>query len=102
MEKKLYELQKIVKEILEHDPKARDDDMYLYITYVKHQMGNQDYSFELIFANKEYRINHNIRTFSGVERCRRKMQEKYPELTNDYHKKIRGEEQKIYEEYAKS
>ena len=86
--------------ILEHNEKARNDDMYLYAIYCQSQVENGIIDMEQVFMNSEYRIARGIRTFSAVERCRRKIQEDNEELKTKKFENLKLEEQKTYVEYA--
>ena len=101
----LIKLEDEIKQILIDNPKARDDDMYLYAMYCvkKHPRILNDYDdlFYQIFVDNHTRKKYNIKTFSAVERVRRKIQEEYPELVNEKTKKVRAEKEEEYKEYSR-
>lgn len=74
--------------------------MYLYVVYCKKQVDCDILDMEQVFINSEYRISRGLRSFSAVERCRRRIQEKYHELKIQKIEKIKNEEQKTYIEYS--
>ena len=101
----LEKLESVIYNILVDNERAREDDMYLYYVYCKDKWFSvNDYShFSLflvdVFENKVFRQKCKIASFTSVERARRKVQEKHPELkTNE---KARIEEEEIYREYAR-
>lgn len=75
---KLRILEPIVKEILEEDPDARKDDMYLYYKYVDKKVGC--YRLDEVFFNKDFRKALKISPYHSVARCRRKLQNLYEHL----------------------
>lgn len=93
-------MEKIIKPILEQEPKARIDDMYLYAIYCQSQVLDDKIDMEQVFINSEYRVSRGIRPFSAVERCRRRIQAKYEELKTPKFENLKLEEQKTYVEYA--
>lgn len=93
-------MEEIIKPILEQNPKARVDDMYLYAIYCKKQVNYDTIDMEQVFMSSEYRISRGIRTFSAVERCRRRIQEKYESLKIEQFEEIKNKEQKTYIEYS--
>ena len=71
----LYTMEDIVKDILEHIPEARDDDYYLTYEVEKRlepELLNRTY--------REYLLSTKTISFKSIERARRKVQSKYPEL----------------------
>ena len=106
---KLIKLQSEVYDILLKDKEARDNDMLLYWYYVIMSLGLKDseeynlndYYFSSIFSNPEFRVQLDIAPFSSVERARRKVQEKHPELQSERIKRIREIEEQEYLKYVK-
>lgn len=104
--KEFIRLEDEIKQILIDDPKARNDDMYLYWIYCRKQFTKANIFFgnvqtELIFISALFRKKNNIKSFAAVERARRKIQAQCPELASDKVKKARAEEKKDYKEYAR-
>lgn len=101
----LEKLESVIYNILVDNERAREDDMYLYYVYCKDKwFSANDYShFSLflvdVFENKVFRQKCKIASFTSVERARRKVQEKHPELKAN--EKARTEEEEIYREYAR-
>lgn len=93
--KKLFELQHEIYEILKEIPITRTDDHLLYVSYWRKK--RPDVSFIDFWQNyKKYKASG----FAGVERCRRKLQERYPELKDIETAEARFEETMKYENYA--
>ena len=106
---KLIKLESQVYNILLNYKKTRDDDMLLYWYYVifslvlpySEDYNLNDYYFSSIFSNPEFRVQLGIAPFSSVERARRKVQEKHPELQSERIKRIREIEEQEYLKYVK-
>lgn len=92
----LYKVEDLVKEILENIPEARDDDYYLIYEIEKRlepELLNRTY--------REYLLSTKAISFKTIERARRKVQSKYPELQAS--KKVqeaRLEYENAYTEYG--
>ena len=72
----LYKVEDLVKEILEKYAKARDDDYYLTYKVIERTTPedlDRPYGEILLESKKEI-------SFKTIERARRKVQSKYPEL----------------------
>lgn len=96
---KLKKLEDVIKPILEEQPKTREDDFLLYAEVI-HQYDANLLGLPtgiFLLAHKDFRVP-NIKS---VERARRKIQEKHPELASERSKKKRAEEQAKYIAYAK-
>ena len=96
---KLSKLQLEIYEILKEIPITRTDDHLLYISYwSKHRViKGIEVSFLDFFKNaKKYKASG----FAAVERCRRKLQERFPELKDPKTAEKRFELIQDYEEYA--
>jgi len=98
---KIDNVEKLVKQALEKNKSAREDDHLLYIEVV--------YIINPALVNVNFAMNfRNARSlglppFESVSRARRKLQEKYPELRAT--KKVenaRQEKQIEFEDYAKT
>lgn len=93
--KKLIKLENEIYEILKEIPITRTDDHLLYVSYWRKK--KPDVSFVDFWQNyKKYKASG----FAGVERCRRKLQERYPELKDKETAEARFEETMEYESYA--
>lgn len=97
---KIENVEKLVKQALERNKSAREDDHLLYIEVV--------YIIDPALVNVNFKMNFmNARNlglppFESVSRARRKLQEKYPELrANRIVENARIEKQIEFEEYAK-
>ncbi|QDP64291.1 MAG: hypothetical protein Unbinned4139contig1000_4 [Prokaryotic dsDNA virus sp.] len=89
----------IVREILTKYPKARDNDSLLLAHVWVYQCGGKSqcenismWEFVLDFVKK------NFAEVSGITRCRRKIQEKEPELRGELYEKRHRMKESIKEE----
>lgn len=92
---KLSKLQLEIYEILKEIPITRTDDHLLYVAYWSKK--RPDVSFLDFFKNAR---RYKESGFAAVERCRRKLQERFPELKDAKTAKKRFELIQDYEEYA--
>lgn len=97
---KLKKIEEVVKEILTKNPVTRNSDNILYVWVLGAY--NPD---ALDVKLSEYLMCFNdleVPRFESVSRCRRKLQEKFPELraTEDIHK-WRKENERAFRKYAK-
>lgn len=96
--KSLKRLEEIVEEILRNDQLAREDDCYLILQVISkiypYEIGKR---FETVMFNAK---NKGI-SFESITRCRRKLQERNPELRDEKTVKKRNEKQKEYIKYSK-
>ena len=95
MLKELFKTEKEVEKILEELPITRKDDNLLYIEYWRRKA--TDVSFIDFFAKPR---KYGGKAYKSVERCRRKIQEKRPELKDAETAAARLEETMKYENYA--
>ena len=100
---KLKETTKIVKHILERDPRTRNSDSFLYLKVLEYVSAKDKYCFrDMTVAHfLENMADYNVPGFETVRRTRQKMQHDYPELranavVNDH--RLANEE--AYREYA--
>ena len=95
---KLKKLEKVIKPILENQPQTRDDDFLLYAEVIR------QYNPELLkLSTFSFLVSHNIYevpNIKSIERARRKIQEKFPELASERAKRKRAEEQVTYIRYS--
>lgn len=78
--KKLETIENEVKKILEKEPLARKDDMYLYYIYCTKYGVLNSKAFVQLFYSKNFRKEYNIPVFESVSRSRRKLQQEYEYL----------------------
>lgn len=101
----LEKLENTIYDILINDENARKDDMYLYYVYCRSKWALMDDIIHFtifladVFENNDFRQRCKIASFTSVERARRKVQEKHPELKANV--EARAEEEKTYREYAR-
>lgn len=93
--KKFFMAENAVKEILENVWIARTDDNFLYITYW--QKTAPEVSFIEFFKSPG---RYGGLAYKTIERARRKLQNKYPELRDSKCACARFEETIKYEKYA--
>jgi hypothetical protein len=88
---------KRLEEILKNDELSRKDDCYLILQVVTklypYEIGKK---FETVMFNAK---SKGI-SFESITRCRRKLQEKNPELKDEETVKIRNAKQKDYIKYS--
>ena len=97
---KLYIMENVVLEILENSPAARSDD-YVLMWLVCQKVNPE--IVEKPFADVLY--NHKalgLPNWETVTRCRRKIQEKRPDLVAPETARKRRKEEQEYREYAHS
>lgn len=94
----LKNLEKIVEEILEREELARRDDCYLIL-----QVISKLYPKEIgeKFATVMFGAKSKGISFESITRCRRKIQEKRPELKDIETALARENKQKEYIKYSK-
>lgn len=94
----LKNLEKTVEDILRNDELSRRDDCYLIL-----QVITKLYPYEVGKKFKEVMFNAKNKgiSFESITRCRRKLQEKNPELIDEETAKIRNMKQKEYVKYSK-
>ena len=93
--KKFYDTEKIVKKFLKDLPITRGDDNLLYIRYW--QKVAPSVSFIDFFRQPS---KYGGATYKCVERCRRKLQEKFPELKSVKVAEIRFEQETEFKQYG--
>lgn len=95
---RLINIESLVKQILEEDTLAREDDCYLILQVVTKMYPKEACkTFEQVMR----RAKHNGISFESVTRARRKVQKKYPELKNEIVADLRNEEQNEYKQFAR-
>lgn len=97
--KKLLKLEGIVKPILEESFLARNDDFYLYGQVIA-ALCPECEEIPLYSALIDH-LHYGLPNIKSVERVRRKLQAKYPELESERAKQRRAKEESAYVEYAK-
>lgn len=87
-----------MEEILRKDKLSREDDCYLIL-----QVVSKLYPYEIgkRFATVMFKAKNKGISFESITRCRRKLQEKYPELREKEITQKRNLKQKEYIKYAK-
>ena len=94
--RKFFDTEKKVKEILEKYPATRSDDWFLLMTFW------HLYAPEGVCYMEYYHHpwKYNAPSYKHIERCRRKIQEKCPQLKTKEVAEARFEESMKYENYA--
>lgn len=94
--KKFFDTEKKVKEILEKYPATRSDDWFLLMTFWHlHAPEGIDY-----VEYYHHPWKYGAPSYKNIERCRRKVQEKWPQLKEKETAEARLEETMKYENYA--
>ena len=100
MIEELNTLEKDIETILLNDPFTRADDMLLYLEYLRSIGAAGDLA--AVLSDRKYRIAYNIVPYETVSRVRRKLQEKYEDLSpNKAFIKRRRENEKEFRKYAR-
>ena len=102
LENKIHKLEEYVKPVLETNVVSRGDDFELVLRVYEKLLGYSDYIDTMSF--RELMHNHialDLPPFESITRCRRKLQQMYPELRPDEEiQMIRTNETATYIEYA--
>ena len=94
---KIYQIEPLVEEALRKNPPTRGDNFLLYIDVLK-KFIDPKMSLEAVF------LNHaalGIPSLETITRCRRKLQERDPNLRDQKATAIRDSEKQEFEAYAK-
>lgn len=102
--KELTTTTNLVKKVLEAVPETRDSDNLLYLEVIK--VISKTEGVDLLKIPMEqffsYLLLHEVPSVETVGRCRRKLQEKYPELkSNKVVAAFRSEREEMFREYAR-
>lgn len=96
---KLLKIEEVVEQILRQDEYARNNDVYLILKYISkvypYEVGKR---FEEVMNN----VSKKGLSFESITRARRKVQNKYPELTNKKIANFRNIKQKDFIAYSKN
>lgn len=95
---KISIIEPLVKTALTNNERTREDDYVLYNEVLKNYVHTDKLTFE------ELCLHHaelGIPSLASIVRCRRKLQEKHPELVCDKTAKIRAEEEEEYIKYSR-
>ena len=102
VENRIHKLEDVVKPILESNVLSRGDDFELVLRVYEKLLEYSDYLDDMSF--RELMHNHislDLPPFESITRCRRKLQQMYPELRPDEEIQIiRTNETATYIEYA--
>lgn len=102
LENRLQKLEDTVKVVLESNMSAREDDFILVLSVYEKLLSYSDYVDTMSF--RELLTNHvalDLPPFESVTRCRRKLQQEYPDLKSTIGTQmIRTNETATYIEYA--
>lgn len=98
--KELKTITAIVKDILEHDPKARNSDEYLYLKVCEKVSGMcMNLPFWKVFLNRKA---YGLPPFETVGRARRKLQETHPEFAGNCTVEAQRElNEEVFRDYAR-
>ncbi len=93
--RKLVELKKVVYAELVENEQARRNDTELLLGVFKRLGIDTRKSFA------ELANSGNLRQMESITRCRRKLQQEYPELRIEPVVKLRNERQQVFKDFAK-
>ena len=94
--KKKQNAERVVEDILEHEPETRKSDNTLFIRY--YELLNPPVDFKTYFSNPEKYKGFSYKT---LERARRKIQARRPELKNSKVAEYRFDQEQVYFEYGR-
>lgn len=94
--KKIYFIEPIVKEALTNNPQTRGDNFLLYNEVLKQYVDTR-HSFEFIC---EKHVELGIPSLETITRCRRKLQEKNPDLRDKKSAELRQDIKQDYINYS--
>lgn len=94
-----FKIESVVKEILTSIPATRSDDYLLYREMCS-RLCPQAGALPLSTALERHK-SLGMPSWETVSRCRRKVQERCPELRDPATAKVRAEEEQQYKEYAR-
>lgn len=98
---RLQSVEKVVLQVLEEVPLAREDD-YVLMYYVCLRLNKIDLLDTTFFDALLHHKQYDMPNWESVTRARRKVQEKRPDLVSPQKAKKRHEEEKVYREYART
>ena len=100
-EKELKSATALVKDIMLKDKKSRNSDAYLYCKVIERlNKGSSKLPFYVVMKHTK---DMGLPCYDTVTRIRRKVQETNPELQSDeFIAKCRAENEKDFEDYARS
>ena len=94
---KLKKIEYLVREVLEINKMARDDDFYLVLNVYGEICPNvRDKDFSYVMANHK---QLKLPSFESITRARRKLQAEYPELRGS--EEVRGRRSKEEDKFRK-
>ena len=95
--KKKQNAEKIVEDILENEPITRTSDNLLFVRY--YELYNPRVNFLDFFKNPKKYGGYDYKT---LERARRKIQARRPELKNSKVAEYRFDQEQVYFEYGRA
>ena len=95
---KISIIEPLVEKAIRESVVAREDNYILYIMVLENYIDVDKISFKDVCL---HHVELGIPSLESVTRCRRKLQEKYPELVGK-NRKIRENEEEIFREYSRS
>lgn len=94
---KIYAVEPLVEEALRSNSATRGDNFLLYIAVLKNFI-DPKMSLEAVFENHK---TLGIPSLETITRCRRKLQEKNPELRDEAADKVRKDDEQQFVEYSR-
>lgn len=105
--KRLFVIEKLVKEILTDIPDTRNSDDYLYLKVLERVAALQGMTLNLSKMSVPYFLCNvqklNFPYYASVSRARRKLKAAHPELRGtEKVEAVRQEKEKVFREYARA
>lgn len=95
--KQYHDAEKAVEDILEHEPDTRKSDNKLFLRY--YELLNPGVDFRTYFLNPKKYQGFSYKT---LERARRKIQARRPELKDSTVAEYRFDKEQVYFEYGRA
>ena len=95
---KISIIEPLVEKALRDNVAAREDNYILYIEVLENYIHVDSVSFKDVCL---HHVELGIPSLESITRCRRKLQEKFPELAGE-NRKVRENEEQIFREYSRS
>lgn len=95
--KQYHDAERAVEDILEHEPDTRKSDNKLFLRY--YELLNPGVDFKTYFLNPKKYQGFSYKT---LERARRKIQARRPELKDSTVVEYRFEQEQVYFEYGRA
>ena len=95
---KISVIEPLVLKALKENELTRKDNFVLYVEVLRHYAHIESLTFEDVCLNH---VEMGIPSLETITRCRRKLQEKHPELVDLETAMVRAEEEEEHREYGR-